>query len=89
MSDHLEELWKWARTAPLPVVLALTLALGGWVWSIAADQRVDQAHVDAVVKQVDSMDTKLDRLLDAVAELKAEQRSVKREFQAAHASKEK
>lgn len=72
---HLEEFWKWARTAPLPVVLALTLALGGWVWAIASDQQVEKAKSEGVAKQVDRMDGKLDRLLDAVAELKAEQRA--------------
>lgn len=72
---HIEEFWRWARTAPLPVVLALTLALGGWVWAIAADQQVEKAKSEGVAKQVDKMDSKLDRLLDAVAELRAEQRA--------------
>lgn len=76
MSEHLEEFWKWAKTAPLPVVLALTLALSGWVWAIAADQQVEKAKSEGVAKQVDKMDGKLDRLLEAVAELKAEQRAV-------------
>lgn len=74
MSDHLEEFWKWARTAPLPVVLAITIVLGGWVWRIATNQEVDRANVSTLGLQVDRMDTKLDRLLDAVADVRAEQR---------------
>lgn len=71
---HIEEFWKWAKTAPLPVVLALVLMLGGWVWAIASDQQVEKAKSEGVAKQVDRMDSKLDRLLDAVAEVRADQR---------------
>jgi hypothetical protein len=74
LSDHLAEFWKWARTAPLPVVLALTLALGGWVWAIAADQQAEKVRVDGVVKQGDRLESKIDRLIDIVADLRAEAR---------------
>ena len=89
MSEHLEEFWKWARTAPLPVVLAITLVIAGWVWNIAADQRVDQAHVEAIVKEMDGVSGKLDRLLDGMADVKAEQRQVRHELQTLQEKKEK
>lgn len=77
MSDYLEDLWGWLKTAPLPVVLAITIALGGWVYAIAADQKVEHAKAEGVAKQVDRMDDKLDRLLQAVADLSAEQRAAR------------
>lgn len=77
MSVPFDDFWKWARTAPLPVVLALVLALSGWVYVIASEQVVERADLDNVTRQVDRMDQKLDRLLDGMADLKAEQRQVR------------
>ena len=43
--------WKWLKTAPLSVVLAITLSgftvLGGWLWAVDEEQD-DQAKVVAV-----------------------------------------
>lgn len=72
MSAYFDDLWSWLKTAPLPVVLAINLILGGWVYSIASDQHVDQARAEGVAKQVDRIDAKMDKLLDAVSDLKAE-----------------
>lgn len=80
MSEHIDEFWRWARTAPLPVVLALTFMLAGWVWAIDANVQVEAAHVVDVSKRVDGMDGKLDKLLEAVAESRAEQRQIRREL---------
>ena len=76
--------WHWVKGAPLPVVLALVLILGGYTVSVATDaadakatakraeekaedskKAVDQLHDD--LKDANS---KLDRLLAAVAALK-------------------
>lgn len=75
MTVFLEDVWAWAKTAPLPVVLALTLSLGAWLYAVDTDQAVEKVRLDNVARQADRMDGKLDRLLEAVADLKAEQRA--------------
>lgn len=75
MNIPFDDAWKWLRTAPLPVVLVFTLSLGAWVYTIASDQAVEKAKAEGVREKVDKIDGKLDKLLEAVAELKAEQRA--------------
>lgn len=76
------DVWAWLKTAPLPVVLASNLVLGGWVWTIAsaqvqqgAEQKAAEKKVEQTDKKIDKIDEKLDKLLEAVAELKAEQKA--------------
>lgn len=66
MSNPLETIWAWARTAPLPVVLALMLLLGGWVYQVegrVAEQDNRLARMEATLEQVD---TNVQTLLNAV-----------------------
>lgn len=79
-TDAMSEAWRWVRTAPLPVVLVFVLALATWVYAIDTEQRVEVVKSAAVARQVDSIDTKLDKLLDGVAELRAEQQRVRHEL---------
>ena len=56
MSSPIETTWSWAKTAPLPVVLALVFLLGGWVYTV--DARVTEqdnrlARMEATLAQVD------------------------------------
>jgi hypothetical protein len=72
-----ETTWKWLKTAPLPVVLAISLlgfgTLGTWVWAVSNE--VTAAKSDAAVAKVraenaeraatraeDKMDKALDKL---------------------------
>jgi len=66
VSNPLETIWAWARTAPLPVVLALVLLLGGWVYAVdthVAEQDERLARMEATLAQVD---TNVQTLLQAV-----------------------
>jgi hypothetical protein len=74
MTAYLEDLWAWLKTAPLPVVIALNLVLGAWVYGIAGDAQIARADAAAAARQINRMDDKLDKLLEAVADLRAEQR---------------
>lgn len=55
MSDQNEALWKWLKTAPLPVVLTICLsttgALAGWVWAVADDLANQRAIVAVAAEQ--------------------------------------
>ena len=46
-----DDLWKWTRQAPLPVVLAISLtgfgAMGTWVWAVSGEAAT--AKSDAAV----------------------------------------
>lgn len=77
-----EDAWKWLKTAPLPVVMALTLALSGWVWSVdravyaqaqatAADKTVQQERDKDRDERNKRIEEKLDKLLQDVADVKA------------------
>ncbi len=88
MSGPAGDAWKWLKTAPLPVVLAIVLIGGGVClrFSLAADSKASEAkaiaehaeqRVEDVKETVDKMDGKLDRLLEAVLEIKAEQKAEK------------
>lgn len=66
MSNPIETTWAWAKTAPLPVVLALMLLLGGWVYQVegrVSDQDNRLARMEATLAQVD---TNVQTLLKAV-----------------------
>lgn len=66
MSNPIESAWEWAKTAPLPVVLALVFLLGGWVYQVegrVADQDHRLARMEATLLQVD---TNVQTLLKAV-----------------------
>jgi len=80
MSD---DAWKWLKTAPLPVVLALTLPAGAFLTAkqvaMATEQakqgeRVENVKKDqeAVKAQIEKANDKLDKLLEAVLRLQAE-----------------
>ncbi len=88
MSGPTLEVWKWMKTAPLPVVLAIVLVSGAVClrFSLAADSKASEAkataehaeqRVEDVKETVDKMDDKLDRLLEAVLDIKAEQKAKK------------
>jgi len=74
----MKELWDWAKSAPLPVVLALNLVIAGWVYSLD-EKQTEQDKKQAVGEQaakdtkdaVEKANDKLDKLLQAVADLKA------------------
>lgn len=66
MTNPAETLWEWIKTAPLPVVLALVLLLGGWVYAVdthVAGQDERLARMEATLAQVD---TNVQTLLQAV-----------------------
>lgn len=86
-----DKVWNWISGAPTGVVLSICvtmfMALGGWVWTVAADQgkqitatavAVEKSAkanegVARVESRLDKIDTKLDSLLQAVAAVKAAQ----------------
>ena len=70
MSGPTTDVWKWLKTAPLPVVLAIVLVSGGVClrFSLAADSKASEAkataehaeqRVEDVKETVDKMDAKL------------------------------
>lgn len=66
MTTPQEAAWSWFKSAPLPVVLALTLGLAGWVYTIEnkiGEQDARLARMDATLVQVD---TNVQTLLKAV-----------------------
>jgi len=78
MSDLRADVWSWLRTAPLPVVLAFTLLLAGWVWAVedkidkkAIEQAAMQQKLEDAAKMLDKADQKLDKLLEVVTQLSA------------------
>ena len=57
MSNPVETIWNWTKTAPLPVVMALVLTLGGWVYALeakVAEQNTSLARIEAKLDQVDA-----------------------------------
>lgn len=80
-----ELIWDWLRKAPLPVVLAISLSLSAAIgtWVYAVDATATTAAKDAAVavegkreqaRRLEKIDEKLDKLLEAVVELRAEQK---------------
>lgn len=74
----LTTLWHWVARAPLPVVIALVVALGLWVRMV--DDKASDAATKAAVameshliqaRRLENMDAKLDRLLEAAANARA------------------
>jgi methylthioribose-1-phosphate isomerase len=73
-------LWQWFGRAPLPVVGALVLALGSWVWAIDQEQSNQKTAVAVAAEQAKTaadtakkMDEKLDRVLEAVLSIRLQQ----------------
>jgi hypothetical protein len=78
-----EEVVRAITDAPTKVVVSLALtvlvALGGWVWTIADDVSDQRAAVAVAAEQAraatiaqDRIEQKLDRLIEVVADLRAE-----------------
>jgi capsular polysaccharide biosynthesis protein len=79
-----DETWKWLRTAPLPVVLAISLMSSGglatWLWAVDKEQDAQKASVAVAAEQAKtaaeiakSMDAKLDKLLEIVQAVQTQQ----------------
>ena len=80
MSDIKGDVWGWLKTAPLPVVLAISLtgfmALGNWIHNVSADtERAKTAAQDAKAKSseaksvADRADDKLDKVTEKLDQL--------------------
>jgi hypothetical protein len=79
----MKDAWDWIKTAPLPVVIAFNLMLGGYVYVSAGDSK-DAKRESATAKEtakevaasverkLERMDTKLDALISATATLQAD-----------------
>lgn len=66
MTTPQEAAWSWFKSAPLPVVLALVLALAGWVYALEnkiGEQDTRLGRMEATLAQVD---TNVQTLLKAV-----------------------
>ncbi len=75
--------WEWLKKAPLPVVLAITLPLGAWVFytqdALHAEQIEQKAKMGRLAEedaesqaQLEKYNEKLEKILAAVLELKAQ-----------------
>lgn len=78
MSIITDETWAWFKTAPLPVVLALTILLAGWVWAVdgkvntvSARATVNTSKVDDTKERLKRIEDKVDSLLSSVAALQS------------------
>ena len=58
--------WEWFKTAPLPVVLAITMSgfllLGGWVWSVDEEQDEQAAEVAVAVEKAENAEEAAQRV---------------------------
>jgi hypothetical protein len=58
--------WKWLQTAPLPVVLAITIlmfgGLGAWVWAIDDEQDKQIAEVAVAVEKAENAEETAQRV---------------------------
>lgn len=82
MNIPFEEAWRWLKSAPLPVVVAVTLALATWLYAVDTENKVQSEQVKAAKdtaektdKKVDRIEDKVDKLLEVVLELKAEKKA--------------
>lgn len=60
--------WKWFKTAPLPVVLSITLlgfgALGSWLWALEGEQAEQAAEVAVAVEKAENAEEVAQRVED-------------------------
>ncbi len=82
--NPMSTLWQWVARAPLPVVLALIVALGSWVWAIDNDQHAQQTLIAVAAEQARTaaevtkrMDEKLDKVLLVVMTIEVQQAAEK------------
>lgn len=80
--EYAKEAWAWLKTAPLPVVLALNVLLGLWVYRVAgaqtkaaADQEAQKLVQEKTDNTIDKMDKKIDELLRLVLEQRAKDKA--------------
>lgn len=80
MTLPFDDFWRWVRTAPLPVVITIVLGLAAWVYAIDSDQRAEKVKAEGVREQVTIIGRKMDTVVEGVADLRAEQRQLRREL---------
>jgi len=66
IESAVETVWAWAKTAPLPVVLALVFGLGGWVYALEAKVAEQDTALARIEAKLDQVDTNVQTLLKAV-----------------------
>lgn len=66
MPMPIEDIWKWLRGAPLPVVLALLLMMGGWVYALENELSAQNTALARIESKLEQVDTNVQTLLKAV-----------------------
>lgn len=66
MSNPVETVWNWAKTAPLPVMLALILLLSGWVYALEGELAAQNTALARIEAKLEQVDTNVQTLLKAV-----------------------